>query len=176
MAVREVDLVRDWSEEVLQRLDATDFANLEDSDYYAWMRHPEVQLAQTFALPNLPWARTLTVEEALAMGLDDASFRPGQAFKNKQFWAEVTKGNEFLMQWVNNGYSVWVKDFAVERKRAEHGNAVKEHAEFVEKEIAKLQQLGVVEDITVIAVSKDEARCVMSLVVAVNGEGKKRLC
>lgn len=176
MAQADVNLGRDWSEEVLQRLTATDFANLEDSDYYGWMRDPEVQRSQTFSLPNLPWARTFSVTEALAMGQDDASFRPGQAFKDKKFWAEVTKGNEHLMKWVNYGYSVWVKDFNVDRKRAEHGDAVKQHAEFVELEIAKLQQLEVITDITRIAQSKDEARCVMSLVVAVNGEGKKRLC
>lgn len=176
MPVADVDLSRAWSDEILARLDATDFANLTDTEFYEWMKDPEVSVIQAFTLPDVPWARTLSVEEGLAMGLDDASFRPGQAFKNKRFWAEVTQGSEFLMRWVNDGYSVYVKDFGVERKRAEHGNAVKEHAEFVEKEIAKLQEMGVVSDITAIAISKDEARCVMSLVVAINGEGKKRLC
>lgn len=177
MKEAEIDLSRNWSEEIMEILASTDFANLDTADFWTMLKHPEVQQFQTFELPDEPWAETLSAEVALTMGLDDSSFRPGEAFAGKKHWAEVTRGNQHLMTWVENGYSVYVKDFkTVERKRAEHGSAVQEHEEFVKTEIAKLLRMGVVEDITVIACSKDEARCVMSLVVAVNGDGKKRLC
>lgn len=177
MTVTDVDLHRKWSDELVTTLESLDFASLEDEKFWEIMGHPEVQQFQTFSLPDVPWARTLSQEEASAMGLDDSSFRPGGAFKNKRFWAEVTGGNEVLMKWVTYGYSVYVADFKVERMRAEHGNAVvTEHADFVKAEIAKLVDMGAVEDITRVARSPDEARCVLSLVVAVNGEGKRRLC
>lgn len=176
MLESETSLARDWSEELMKKLASTDFADLEDEDFWTMLRHAEVQQSQTFELPDVQWASTLSVEEGLALGLDDSSFRPGQAFAGKKHWAEVTGGNEHLMRWVQDGYSVYVKDFHTERKRAEHGSAVLEHTDFVTAEIQKLLELGVVEDITNIASSKDEARCVLSLVVAVNGEGKKRLC
>lgn len=81
------------------------------------------------------------------------------------------------MRMVTEGYSVYVKNCAqIKQIRAVQGNHIYQHADFVTAEVEKMLAEGVVEDITVISVSKDEARCILSLVVAENGDGKKRLC
>lgn len=166
-----------WSDTTLKNLEAVEFGTMKDKEFQAWLGNDELQKTAKLVLPDVTWAAALSVEEGKLLGLDDAAFRPGQAFQGQEFWKEVAGESQHLMRWINDGYSVWVKDFAnVKQIKAVQGNHINEHADFVTQEVAKLQALGVIEDITRIAVSKDEARCIMSLVVAVNAEGKKRLC
>lgn len=175
-AVR-TNAVPKWTDAKLKEIQSINFADLTDDVFRQWMGADELQEHVRLVMPDVLVASTLTVEEGKAMGMDDAAFRPGQAFRNKAMWREVTNDSPHLMRWVTEGYAVYVDGFAhVAQMRSVQGKHIEQHADFVTREVAKLRSMGVVDDITRIAVSKDEARCIMSLVVAVNGEGKKRLC
>lgn len=167
----------EWSAEKLREIETLNFSALSDDEFRLWLGDDELQQLVKLVLPDVPVASTLTVEQGKALGMDDAAFRPGQAFSNKALWREVTRESPHLMRWVTEGYSVYVDGFhQIEQMRAVQGKHIEQHAEFVTQEVEKLKKMEVIEDITNVASSKDEARCIMGLVVAVNGEGKKRLC
>lgn len=83
--ITQKDLTPNWSRELQAQVSQIDYEKLKDRDFWAWMGNAELQRKHTLTLPDVPVARVFTVEEARGFGLDDATFRPGQAFSGTKF-------------------------------------------------------------------------------------------
>ncbi|MEW5310826.1 MAG: hypothetical protein WDW38_002587 [Sanguina aurantia] len=75
-----------WSESALKHIESIDFTDLDDEEFQSWLVDEELQQKVKLVLPDVPWAAKLTVEEGKLLGLDDSAFRPGQAFRGREFW------------------------------------------------------------------------------------------
>lgn len=134
----------------------------------------EVKGVIGYAGPDLFFASALEQEElAQWYSALQPEFQAGLGFQCREAWLELIGSNEVLQRWVQDGYSEYVQGWVPEIRRANNPNTAGD-VEFVRGEVAGLLQCGAVCDVTSSPAS--EKRVVAALTVAVNREGKKRLC
>jgi hypothetical protein len=134
----------------------------------------EVRAVTGYVGPDLFFATTLEQEELDKWYQSPApSFRAGLGFQAREAWLELVGQNEVLQRWVNDGYSEYVQQIVPEMRRANNPNTAGE-VEFVQGEVEGLLECGAVVDVT--DAHPREKRVIAALTVAMNREGKRRLC
>lgn len=135
---------------------------------------PEVRGVIAYSGPDLVYATALEdaeLQQWYAPPLPE--FRAGLGFVNKAAWMEVAGSNDVLQRWIQDGYSEYIAERVPVMQRANNPNT-EEEAEFVSAEVASLLQCGAVRDVT--DAPDREKHVIAALTVAVNREGKRRLC
>jgi len=130
-----------------------------------------------YAAPDLVWAEALKQEELNALYSAPAPrFVAGMGFSNVGFWEELAAGNAEVLRWVHGGYSEFVAEVVPYSQHANNANTGGDNAQFVTDSVAELLAVGAVVDVTSQAHDVDTVRVVAPLTVAVQGNGKQRLC
>eukprot|EP00775_Hariotina_reticulata_P003268 gene3268-3545_t len=131
----------------------------------------------TYAAPDLVWAQPMASDELATLYTQPATeFRAGLGFDNASFWEEIAVGNTEVLRWVHGGYSEFVAEVIPVIRQANNKNTGGENSQFVAEAIQELLSVGAVVEVTAREQDREVVRVGAPLTVAVQGNGKQRLC